>query len=153
MVGVVPVTMVEPLLQDNSRKQDPLPWTMRCTLMLGLAELHHNTGSTARDHLANERTYLAWLRTGLSMVSFGVGIAKFWRDAWGVAFSVFFVFTGIALLLYAALRYINNMEALHRDLFMVNTGGTLCLSFGTVVVAFLGATYVGNQVWKSVTEP
>jgi putative membrane protein len=29
-----------------------------------------------RDHLANERTYLAWLRTGLSTVAFGVVIAK-----------------------------------------------------------------------------
>jgi len=29
-----------------------------------------------RDHLANERTYLAWLRTGLATVAFGVVIAK-----------------------------------------------------------------------------
>jgi putative membrane protein len=29
-----------------------------------------------RDHLANERTYLAWLRTGVSTMGFGVVIAK-----------------------------------------------------------------------------
>lgn len=29
-----------------------------------------------RDHLANERTYLAWLRTGVSMMGLGVVIAK-----------------------------------------------------------------------------
>jgi putative membrane protein len=29
-----------------------------------------------RDHLANERTYLAWLRTGISTMGFGVVIAK-----------------------------------------------------------------------------
>lgn len=29
-----------------------------------------------RDHLANERTYLAWLRTGISMIGLGVVIAK-----------------------------------------------------------------------------
>jgi putative membrane protein len=28
------------------------------------------------DHLANERTYLAWLRTGMAMMGFGVVIAK-----------------------------------------------------------------------------
>lgn len=29
-----------------------------------------------RDHLANERTYLAWIRTGVSMMGLGVVIAK-----------------------------------------------------------------------------
>jgi len=29
-----------------------------------------------RDHLANERTYLAWLRTGISAMGFGVVITK-----------------------------------------------------------------------------
>lgn len=32
-----------------------------------------NKGSVARDHLALERTYLAWLRTSLSLASIGVG--------------------------------------------------------------------------------
>jgi uncharacterized membrane protein YidH (DUF202 family) len=32
-----------------------------------------NKGSVARDHLANERTYLAWLRTSLSTISVGIG--------------------------------------------------------------------------------
>ncbi len=29
-----------------------------------------------REHLANERTYLAWLRTGIAMMGFGVVLAK-----------------------------------------------------------------------------
>lgn len=32
-------------------------------------ELDNTKGSVARDHLANERTYLAWLRTSLSFAS------------------------------------------------------------------------------------
>jgi putative membrane protein len=31
----------------------------------------------ARDHLANERTFLAWLRTGMSAVIFGFAIGRF----------------------------------------------------------------------------
>jgi uncharacterized membrane protein YidH (DUF202 family) len=31
----------------------------------------------ARDHLANERTFLAWLRTGLAVVVFGFAIGRF----------------------------------------------------------------------------
>jgi putative membrane protein len=31
----------------------------------------------ARDHLANERTFLAWVRTGVSIVVFGFAIGRF----------------------------------------------------------------------------
>ena len=31
----------------------------------------------ARDHLANERTFLAWVRTGVAMVVFGFAIGRF----------------------------------------------------------------------------
>ncbi|KAI4763146.1 hypothetical protein E4T52_04856 [Aureobasidium sp. EXF-3400] len=36
-----------------------------------------NTGSTARDHLASERTYLAWMRTGLGFLALGIGVERF----------------------------------------------------------------------------
>jgi putative membrane protein len=35
-----------------------------------------NDDERVRDHLANERTYLAWLRTGMAMMGFGVVIEK-----------------------------------------------------------------------------
>jgi len=38
-----------------------------------------NKQSVARDHLANERTYLAWLRTSLSFASIGVAITQLFR--------------------------------------------------------------------------
>ena len=31
----------------------------------------------ARDHLANERTFLAWMRTGVAVVVFGFAIGRF----------------------------------------------------------------------------
>jgi len=33
--------------------------------------------SRARDHLANERTFLAWVRTGVAIVVFGFAIGRF----------------------------------------------------------------------------
>jgi putative membrane protein len=33
--------------------------------------------SLARDHLANERTYLAWLRTAVAVMALGLAIAGF----------------------------------------------------------------------------
>src|ERR687897_1711558 len=34
-------------------------------------------GSRVRSHLANERTFLAWLRTGLALIVVGIGAAQF----------------------------------------------------------------------------
>jgi putative membrane protein len=33
--------------------------------------------SRARTHLANERTYLAWFRTGMTLIALGVAAAQF----------------------------------------------------------------------------
>ncbi|GAA5872734.1 hypothetical protein JCM8547_006329 [Rhodosporidiobolus lusitaniae] len=38
-----------------------------------------NKGSVARDHLANERTFLAWLRTSLGLASIGIAITQLFR--------------------------------------------------------------------------
>jgi len=43
----------------------------------------------ARDHLANERTFLAWVRTGLAIIVFGFAIGRF-----GVALQQFFAMQG-----------------------------------------------------------
>lgn len=38
-----------------------------------------NKGAVARDHLANERTFLAWLRTSLAFASIGIAVTQFFR--------------------------------------------------------------------------
>ncbi|CEQ40094.1 SPOSA6832_01661, partial [Sporobolomyces salmonicolor] len=38
-----------------------------------------NKGSVARDHLAGERTFLAWLRSSLSLASIGIAITQLFR--------------------------------------------------------------------------
>ncbi|CAI5755919.1 unnamed protein product [Candida verbasci] len=38
-----------------------------------------NKGSVARDHMANERTFLAWLRTSLSFITLGIGMTQLFR--------------------------------------------------------------------------
>jgi putative membrane protein len=35
------------------------------------------SANLARDHLANERTFLAWVRTGIAIVVFGFAIGRF----------------------------------------------------------------------------
>lgn len=39
--------------------------------------VYKNTGSVARDHLASERTFLAWIRTGLGLIALGSAVERF----------------------------------------------------------------------------
>lgn len=53
-------------------------WWKAKLAKFGSIELE-NKGSVARDHLALERTFLAWLRTSLSFASIGVAITQLFR--------------------------------------------------------------------------
>jgi putative membrane protein len=39
--------------------------------------MENGNANRARDHLANERTFLAWVRTGAAIVVFGFAIGRF----------------------------------------------------------------------------
>jgi putative membrane protein len=68
--------------------------------------------SRARTHLANERTFLAWLRTGLSLVAVGLAVAGFLPVdltpgiRYVTVFAVLLAIFGTAFVLYGANRYI-----------------------------------------------
>ena len=58
--------------------EEKLPWYKRVAEKYGSISLE-NKGSTARDHLALERTFLAWLRTSLAFASIGIAITQLFR--------------------------------------------------------------------------
>lgn len=43
---------------------------------MNLEKSQRRSSSRVRDHLANERTYLAWMRTAISLMGFGVVIVR-----------------------------------------------------------------------------
>jgi len=53
-------------------------WWKRMIDNYGTLELE-NKGSVARDHLALERTFLAWLRTSLAFASIGIAVTQLFR--------------------------------------------------------------------------
>ena len=67
--------------------------------------------SRARTHLANERTYLAWFRTGVTLIALGLAAAQFLgrTDVTGVplhsVLAIVLVGLGIAVALLGAWRY------------------------------------------------
>jgi putative membrane protein len=70
-------------------------------------DVQANTGSTTRNHLANERTYLAWHRTGISVTAHGVAVAKFapHRGAHAVASGLILIGAGLLVSAYGTVRY------------------------------------------------
>lgn len=104
-----------------------------------------------RDHLANERTYLAWMRSGISLVGFGVLIVRIrvlspplaprppgvgWRL--GLAFSI----VGLVMLGLASLHYFGVRNDIEEDTYeppdrwvLLSTLVLLCL--GAFVVLYI----------------
>lgn len=65
-----------------------------------------NIGSHARDHLANERTFLAWLRTALAFIGLGVLVAKLVDDETTTRVGgLLLIGLGAAMPIYGVVRY------------------------------------------------
>ena len=102
-----------------------------------------NVDSTARDHLANERTFLAWVRTALGFIGLGVVIAKLLEstallvEITGFALVVY----GAIVLLYAIIRYERVAGLLQRGEFRVAKRGPWILGVVALLIA-VGAFFV-----------
>ena len=111
----------------------------------------------ARDHLANERTFLAWLRTGLAIVVFGFAIGRFAiairqfmqiqghtfrTEGLTVWFGAIAIFAGVLLTLAGLLRYRRTRDQLESGRFepagfFVDLVGILVALFGLALAGYL----------------
>jgi len=117
---------------DSTIEESQLPTKK---LWRGLSKDVENTGSTARDHLANERTFLAWLRTSTAFIAFGIIIIKFFQSNGGSVLGTIVIFLGGALMPYAGRRYHDVQVALEKGHFIINTGGAIVVTIISVAVA------------------
>ena len=82
-----------------------------------------NEGSTARDHLANERTFLAWLRTSLTCIALSVPLHELLRISETPLLhfaSAGSLLMSTGLLVFSAQRYYVNARLLQLGLFRIN---------------------------------
>jgi len=111
----------------------------------------------ARDHLANERTFLAWVRTGIAIVVFGFAIGRFaiairqfmqiqGRVSRTAGLSVWFgtiaIMAGVVLTLAGLLRYRRTHAQLESGTFepagfVVDFLGSLVALFGLALAGYL----------------
>ncbi|MGI8916453.1 MAG: YidH family protein [Chloroflexota bacterium] len=114
-------------------------------------------GSNAtRDHLANERTLLAWLRTSIAIVALGFVVARFGllirelglkapRQASGslsTAFGVALVVCGALIVVVATVRYRQTERAIDNNDYRPSAALTLLVSAGLIVAVVLLAIYL-----------
>ncbi len=83
-----------------------------------------------REHQANERTFLAWLRTSLALIGFGFAIARF------------------SLFLRQLQATMTQQEPASYPLFNSETLGVSLVVFGIVVIALAAWRY--NQVFGQI---
>lgn len=103
--------------------------------------------------MANERTFLAWLRTSLSFITIGVGIVQLFRlkgtneeqaiKLFGKVIGVGFILLGILTLIMGCLRYFR-VQSMLLSLYypasqysvILLVGGVFVLIFATLVIVF-----------------
>lgn len=110
-----------------------------------VGDIVENRDSTARDHLANERTFLAWVRTALGLVGLGVLLERLGaggQASVAMAAGIGFISFGGLCLIYAVSRYLWVARNLERGLFPVALRGPVVIAFGALLVAAGALLYV-----------
>ena len=127
------------------------------TLAKDSQPLSNRNPNRARDHLANERTFLAWVRTGVAGVVFGFAIGRFaiairqWMQIQGrvapsTGLSVWFgtaaMIAGVVVCLAGLVRYRRTREQIDSGNFqpagyIIDLVGIVTALFGLTLAAYL----------------
>lgn len=90
--------------------------------------------SRARDHLSNERTFLAWMRTALALIGVSIGLLK-WDGVENLLGYAAALLGGVTLLM-STQRYFCVMRLLDEGRFEPNVRGIMVV-VGTMVVCMV----------------
>jgi putative membrane protein len=103
-------------------------------------------GTEVREHLANERTLLAWVRTGVSLISFGLVVERLGTQTDSTGFSGVF---GIALAVLGCLalvmgtaRFLRSRRGIRTGNFVSSAAAYLVVVAGSLVLAGSFIAYV-----------
>ena len=97
-----------------------------------------------RDHLANERTYLAWLRTSANVMILGLAVAKFVDNLSGasIAAGVILIAVGAVGTWYGTRRYRRVMIQIDEDTYDPGTRAYAAEVASIVLVAAMLASLI-----------
>ncbi|KAI0761999.1 hypothetical protein BD413DRAFT_453716, partial [Trametes elegans] len=105
-----------------------------------------NSGSVARDHLASERTFLAYARTSLTIASTGVALVQLFMlsavtnqhlERYARPLGAVMIVLGLFTLAIGVLRYFLIQDALIRGKYPVARLSTSVLSFVMLAIVIV----------------
>jgi putative membrane protein len=123
-----------------------------------------DTNNRARDHLANERTFLAWIRTGVATIVFGFAVGRF-----SIALQEFMQFekkpattpgltawlgmisivAGVLLIVAGLYRYRQTRVQIDTDSF--EPAGSI-IDLVAVMLALFGIVLAGYLAWIKIAQ-
>lgn len=104
-----------------------------------------DTGSRARDHMANERTFLAWLRTGGTVMALGLAIAqlnRFTDISNALLAGGILVLVGAAGVVHGAARYSRVNDQLSNQRYLTGSRGNEAMIAAGVLISAIVAAFV-----------
>jgi len=127
-----------------------------CNLLQWVELRLENSGSVARDHLASERTFLAYMRTSLAIASSGVALIQLFSAASHTSLQKISVYVrplgastvivGLLVLFIGITRYFTVQVALTKGVFPVARLGTgfVAMMLGVLVTLTFGILLAGK---------
>ena len=116
------------------------------------------TESQVRDHLANERTYLAWLRTGIALLGLGFIVAKLGADLPSAGFpsnqalirssgvAILFAIAGLLVVAFGTWRFFETERMILREDFRPLGYRALGVSLAMLVIGLAVLVYLWNKM-------
>lgn len=107
-------------------------------------KIRPSEGSLARDHLANERTFLSWVRTCLAFIGLGVLVAEL-VDTEGPTANILglaLIFLGAIAAVASTARYLRVTLQLDEGSYQSSTVGPIVVGIVTLLVGAAGLVFV-----------
>lgn len=113
------------------------------------------------DHAANERTFLAWVRTAIAVIAFGFLVERFdlflavmapaarmaiHRSAFGQMAGLILIAAGAAITVLSVLRFVKTARDIDESRIMPGTGARLDIALAALLVLLVVALlfYLSN---------
>lgn len=93
-----------------------------------------NVDGTARNSLANERTFLAWFRTAITLITLGAAVLRFRLVKRSQASGFILLGMGVVIMYLGLIFYLRVQRGLHRMHFEPNKIGVGLLVAATFAV-------------------
>lgn len=126
--------------------------------------------SRARDHMANERTFLAWIRTSIGIMAFGFVVEKFalfirqiafvlgkphsqvipdtshTLQGYSSIFGVFLVALGVLICLLASIKYKKIEKQIENDTYQPSMLLNIMLTLSVLLIGVFLMVYLNSNI-------